>query len=147
MSTETDAVAVDQPSDALEQNSEYLRGIAKLQSLLTQGRVEEARCFAKQLEADWPESDLVRRFSRVLAPPIARVVPGGKKAPSREETQKEGAWLREHAREYPGCWVILHGDRLIAAHPKLRSAMEQADQLVAEDFGSIYYFPSALVEE
>ena len=80
MSTETDAVAVDQPSDALEQDSEYSRGIAKLQSLLKQGRVEEARRYVRQLEADWPESDLVRRFSRVLAPPIARVVPGGKKA-------------------------------------------------------------------
>src|SRR5713101_5362234 len=141
MSTETNTVAIDQPSDALEQNSEYSRGIAKLQSLLTQGRVEEARRFVKQLEADWPESDLVRRFSRVLAPPIARVVPGGKKAPSPEETQKEGAWLREHAREYSGCWVVLDGDRLIAAHPKLRCAMEQADHLVAEDVGSVYYLP------
>jgi hypothetical protein len=147
MSTETNAIAADQPSDALEQDTEYSRGIAKLQSLLTQGRVEEARCFVKQLEADWPESDLVRRFSRVLAPPTACVESGGKKAPSREQTQKEGAWLREHAREYPGCWVILDGDRFIAAHPTLRNAMEQADHLVGGDTGSVYYLPSAVVDE
>src|SRR5438034_776693 len=142
MSLETDALGVDQPSDLLEQNSDYLRAIARLQALLTRGRVEEARGFVKQLEADWPESDLVRRYSRVLAPPVARVESGGEKGPSREQTQKEGNWLREHAREYPGCWVILHGDRLIAAHPKLRKAMEQADQLVEEDVGSIYFLPS-----
>jgi hypothetical protein len=109
--------------------------------------VEEARNLVTQLEADWPESDLVRRFSRVLSPPVASVVSGGKKSPTREQTQQEGAWLREHAREYPGCWVILHGDRLIAAHPKLRNAVEQADRHVDKDVGSIYYLPSALVEE
>jgi hypothetical protein len=147
MSVETNAVAADQSSDALEQDPEYSRGIAKLQSLLTQGKVEEARGFVRQLEADWPESDLVRRFSRVLAPPIARVESGGKKAPSREQTQKEGAWLREHAREYAGCWVILEGDRLIATHPKLRNAMERADQLVDEDTGSVYFLPSAPADE
>ena len=144
---ETNAVAADRQSDELEEDSEYSRGIAKLQSLLTQGRVEEARCLVRQLEANWPESELVRRFSRVLAPPTAHVASGGSKAPSREQTQKEGAWLREHALEYPGCWVILNGDRLIAAHPKLRNAIQEANHLVAEDVGSIYYLPPAPVEE
>src|SRR5436190_19312908 len=113
MSTDTETVAADQRSDAQDGNTDCLRGIATLQSLLTQGKVEEARSFVKQLEAEWPESDLVRRFSRILAPPTARVESGGKKAPSREQTQKEGAWLRDHAPEYPGCWVILVGDQLI----------------------------------
>ena len=142
MSAETDAVAIDQHPDALEQNSEYLRGIAKLQSLLTRGRVEEARRFVKELEADWPESDLVRRFGRVLAPPVARVGSEGKKGLSREQVQAESAWLRAHARDYPGCWVILQGDRFISAHSRLRSAIEEADRLVGRDVGSIHYVPS-----
>lgn len=32
-------------------------------------------------------------------------------------------------------------DILIAAHPKLRSAMEQADHLVDEGIGSVCYLP------
>jgi hypothetical protein len=146
MSAETDAVAVDQPPEALEQNPEYLRGIAKLQLLLTRGSVEEARRFVKELEADWPESDMVRRFSHVLALPVARVMTGGTKGPSREQVRAEGAWLRAHARDYPGCWVILQGDRLISVHPRLRSAIEEADRLVGRDVGSIHYIPSDVIE-
>ncbi|MGI8550915.1 MAG: hypothetical protein ACR2PL_09040 [Dehalococcoidia bacterium] len=147
MSAETDAVAVDQVPDALEQSSQCLRGIANLQSLLTQGRVEEARRFVQELEADWPESDLVRRFGHVLAPPAARVVAEERKGLSREQVRAESAWLRMHAKEYPGCWVILQGDRLISVHPRLRSAIDEADRLVSRDVGSIHYIPSDVIEE
>ena len=147
MSVETDATTIDQQPDALEQNPAYLRGMAKLQSLLTQGSVEEARRFVKELEADWPKSDLVRRFGRALAPPVARIVSGEERGPSREEVRAESTWLRAHARDYPGCWVILHGDRLISAHPQLRGAMEEADRRVGRGVGSIHYIPSDVIEE
>jgi hypothetical protein len=147
MSAETDAVLVDHPPSELERNPEYLRGIAQLQSLLTQGQVEEARRFVKELEADWPESDLVRRFGRVLAPPVARVVSGGKKGPSREQVRAESGWLRAHAGDYPGCWVVLQGERLIAAHSQLRNAIEEADRLVGRGVGSIHFIPSDVVQE
>lgn len=139
MSTETDLITRAEPSDAVDQNLDYAADIARLQSLLTDGKVEEARCLVRQLETDWPESELVRRYGRALAPPAARIEPGGKRAPSREQTQQEGVWLREHAHEYSGCWVVLDGDRLIAADSRLRSAMEQADLAVGKGVGSVYY--------
>jgi hypothetical protein len=138
--------AGDETPDGFEQDSQYLQEVAHLQTLLTRGSVEEARCFVRELEARWPESDLVRRFSRVLAPPVARLV-AGRKGMSREQSQKESAWLREHAGEYPGCWVILDGDRLVTAHPQLRQAIEEADRQVGSDVGSMHYIPPGIAEE
>jgi hypothetical protein len=146
MSAKMSAQAASEPLDPFAQSPEYLREVAELQALLSRGRVEEARRFARELEARWPESDLVRRFARVLAPPMARIVEG-RRGMSREQTEKESAWLREHAREYPGCWVILDGDRLIAAHPTLRAAITEADHQVGREVGSLHYIrPGAAAE-
>jgi hypothetical protein len=145
MRTRTEWNVASESPDSLEENPQYSEEVAKLQSLLSRGRVEEARGLVNELEARWPESDLVRRFARVLAPPVARVVEG-RNARTREQVREEGAWLRDNARAYPGCWVILLGDRLLAAHPKLRLALEEADRQAGRDVGSIHYIPPDLVE-
>lgn len=146
MTAKTSTEASLEPLDPFTQDPQYLQEVARLQSLLSRGKVEEARRFARELEGRWPDSDLVRRFARVLAPPVARVVPG-RKGMSREQTEKESTWLREHAREYPGCWVVLEGDRLIAAHPSLRTVMEEADRRAGKELGSLHYIrPGAVAE-
>ena len=132
--------------DPFAQSPHYLQEIAKLQSLLTRGKIEEARRFAGELEGRWPHSALVRRFARVLAPPVARVVPG-RAGMSREQTVKESAWLRDHAHEYPGCWVVLDGDRLIAAHPSFHAAMEEADRRAGSELGSLHYVRPGTIDE
>jgi hypothetical protein len=66
--------------------------------------------------------------------------------PTDEQSQKESAWLRANAARYSGCWVVLQGDRLLAAHPRLRTAMEEADRLVGRDVGSLHYVPSRDIE-
>lgn len=138
MATEASTPVPSEPLDPFAQSLHHQGDLAKLQSLLSRGRVEEARHFVRELQARWPDSDLVCRFARVLAPPVARVVEG-RKGMSRQQTETEGAWLREHAREYPGCWVILDGDRLIAANPSLRAAIHEADRHVGREVGSLYY--------
>jgi hypothetical protein len=145
MTAKTPTQASPEPLDPLAQDLQYLQETAKLQSLLSCGKVEEARRCARELVERWPNSDLVRRFARVLAPPVARVVPG-RKGLSREQTEKESTWLREHAREYPGCWVVLDGDQLIAAHPRLRSAIEEADRRASSERGSLHYIRPGTVD-
>ena len=88
MATKTPAQAAPEPLDPFAQSPQCIRDVAKVQSLLSRGRVEEARRFARELEARWPGSDLVRRFARVLAPPVARTVEG-RKGMSREQTEAE----------------------------------------------------------
>src|SRR5437879_3103102 len=138
MTVKTPVEASPEPLDPYAQDPQYLGEMARLQSLLSRGKVEEARRFSRELEGRWPNSDLVRRFARVLAPPGARGVEV-RKGLSREQTEKETTWLREHAQEHPGCWIVLDGDRLIAAHPSLGTAMEEADRLGGRELGSLHY--------
>jgi hypothetical protein len=144
MTAKTPPQAISEPLDPFAQDPHYLREVAKLQSLLSRGNIEEARRFVRELEQRWPDSDLVRRFAHVLAPPVARVVQG-RKGMSREQTEKESVWLREHAREYPGCWVVLDGDRLIAAHPSLRTVTGEADRVAGSEVGSLHYIRPGVV--
>ena len=66
---------------------------------------------------------------------------------SREQTEKESAWLRNHAGEHSGCWVVLDGDRLVAAHPNLRTVMEEADRRAGHELGSLHYIPPGAANE
>jgi hypothetical protein len=107
MRAKTQTEVVEPMLDTPDHDLQHSQDLAALQTLLTRGRVEEARCLVKQLEARWPGSDLVRHFARVLAPPIARVV-AGKKGITHDQSRKESAWLREHAHEcdFPKLWLL-----------------------------------------
>jgi hypothetical protein len=98
--------------------------LARLRALVEASRVEEARSLIKQLEIQWPESEEVQHFARVLAPPRARRIAGG---PTRS-LERENRWIRAHAREYPGCWIAVVGDRFVAADPELARVMEIVEQ-------------------
>lgn len=89
--------------------------LAYLRALLGQGAVEQARVLIEELARHWPDDETVRHYARVLAPPRVSVR-RGHRGPSR---QLERTWLREHAREYPGQWLAVLADQLIAADPDL----------------------------
>jgi hypothetical protein len=93
--------------------------LARLQDLLEHGNVEEARDWVRELSSRWPENDAVRHYTHVLAPPRVSVRPGHR-GTSR---QQERTWLREHAREYPGQWLAVLADRLIAVDPDLNKVL------------------------
>lgn len=144
MAAKTPAEVTVETTDPCAGDPQYLQEVEQLQSLLSHARVEEARRLVRDLEGRWPTSDWVRRLAHVLAPPAARVE-AGRKGLSRETTALESAWLREHAQEYSGCWVVLDGDRLIAVHPSLRGAIEEADRRVGTETGSLHYIPAGTV--
>jgi hypothetical protein len=94
--------------------------LARLRRLVEQGDVEGARAFVKVLEERWPDSPSVRQHARVLAPPVARIA---RDEPNRS-FEAEYLWLRQHAHDYPGCWLAVLGDRLIAADPDPRTVLK-----------------------
>jgi uncharacterized protein DUF5678 len=98
------------PEDAasLDEDMKRLRGFLERED------VEGARAFVKELETKWPDSPRVQHFVRVLAPPVVKM--GG---PTSRSMERERAWLRAHPHEYPGCWIALYGDRVVAADPDL----------------------------
>ena len=93
-----------------------------LRDLLERVRIAEARRFVKELEQRWPESERVRHYAHVLQPPIVRSRPD---IPARS-SEREWNWLKEHGHEYPGCWLAIYEDRLIAADPDRRVVTAKA---------------------
>ena len=76
-------------------------------------------------------------MARVLEPPRVTAVTGRSSPPWDEER----AWLRAHAHEYPGCWLAIQGDRLIAASPDHASVVDAARVAGALDEVLLFFQP------
>ena len=125
------AVTAGVDQTALAEDMQHLR------ALLDAGDVEGARRFVKELEVRWPESERVRHYARVLAPPKVRMRSDIKARP----LDKEWEWLRLHAHEHPGCWLAVLGDQLVAADPDGSVVRAKAREVPGEDRPLIYYQP------
>ncbi len=110
-----------------------------LRALLEAARVPEARRFVKELEQRWPEAERVRHYAHVLQPPKVRMRPD---IPARS-SEREWKWLEQHGREYPGCWLAIHEDRLIAADPDRQVVTAQAEQVLGEKTYLIFHQPES----
>jgi hypothetical protein len=120
---------------------ELARDLARLRELLEKGSVEEARRLVNALERQWPDAERVRHFVQVLAPPVASVRPDLRWRP----LDRERAWLREHAASYPGRWLAVLEDRLIAADPSLRVVLTIVRQTPGGE-GALLHFQPGSVE-
>jgi hypothetical protein len=114
--------------------------IKRLGQLLGEGAVEEARALAREAQQRWPDSPQVQKWAYVLEPAKARVVPG----PPAPPWDKERAWLRQHAHEYPGQWVALLGDQLIAADADLSKVLDAVKQTGRESEALLHFQPEKL---
>lgn len=128
---------------AVVEIAETQHDLQRLTRLVEEGRVEEARRLAPDLAAKWPESRPLQHLARVLEPP--KVLPNRSGPPGRRIDRDE-AWLREHAREYPGCWIATYEDRLIAADPNLERVLEavRAALDVERQLAFMYYQPAEI---
>jgi uncharacterized protein DUF5678 len=111
--------------------------VQQLRDLLDAGDVEGARRLVKELEARWPDSERVRHYAHVLAPPKMRMRSDIKTRPLNQEWE----WLRQHAHEHPGCWLAVLGDQLVAADPDGSAVRARAREVPGEDRPLIYYQP------
>jgi len=102
-------------------------------------RIPEARRFVKELEQRWPEDERVRHYAHVLEPPKVRMRPD---IPARSREQ-EWKWLEEHGHEYPGCWLAIDEDRLIAADPDRRTVIKRAEQALAGRAYLLFHQPGS----
>jgi hypothetical protein len=108
-----------------------------LRDLLERDRVEEARRFVRELQQRWPESERVRHYAHVLAPPVVRSRPD---IPARS-SEREWKWLEEHGHEYPGCWLAIYEDRLIAADPDRRVVVAKAREVLGDEGVLLFHQP------
>jgi hypothetical protein len=111
--------------------------LLRLRGYLERRDVDGARAFVRELEQRWPDAEPVKHLARVLAPPASRPAP---EVPHRS-FRRENEWLRAHAREYPGCWIAVFEDRLIAADPDLDSVVATVRQVLGRDTALLHYQP------
>jgi hypothetical protein len=55
--------------------------------------------------------------------------------------RREQAWLSEHAAEYPGCWLAVFEDRLIAADPSLKTVLAATRKAIGEESALLHFEP------
>ena len=116
-------------------DAELEEDLARLRSMLPQRDIEGARALVKELEKKWPDSEQVQYFARVLAPPVARSLTTRSGRPMNVEF----AWLRAHGREYPGCWLAIYGNGLVAADPSLKRVQEEARRVHPDESVLLFY--------
>jgi hypothetical protein len=124
-------------SNARSDGTDLENALEHLRRFLAEGNVEGARLVARELERRWPESDDVQYWARVLAPPKTRVRHGERGRP----VDRERAWLSQHSGEYPGCWLAVFGDELIAADPDLGTVLQTVRQTPGAENAVLYYQP------
>jgi len=141
MRPEQSAAAVKEPEPiaTTADKAALAADLRHLRDLLEEGRVEAARRFVKELEPRWPDSERVRHYARVLAPPVARGVPNS----TPRSFDREMAWLEQHAHEYPGCWLAVYEDQLVAADPNYGVATAKAREVLGERGALMWHQPLA----
>jgi hypothetical protein len=111
--------------------------LAGLRHLLEQDAVEEARSLAQDLFRRWPESERVHHWAEVLAPPKVSVSQAGQ----ARSLDRERTWLSEHAGDYPGCWLAVFEDRLVAADPDLRVVLAATRKTLGRNSALLHFEP------
>ena len=111
--------------------------LTRLRDLLARGDVKTARALVKELEQRWPDAARVRHYARVLEPPKVRMRPD---IPARS-SEREWKWLEEHGHEYPGRWLAVYGDRLIAADRDLQAVLARIREAIGEESAFLFHQP------
>src|SRR5918997_318632 len=105
-----------QPPAAILVSEEWEKELLRMNDLLSEQDIEGARALIRELREQWPDSERVRRYDEILNPGPARVLHGQR---SGRPWGRARDWLKIHAQEYPGCWLAVHEEGLIAAAPQL----------------------------
>jgi hypothetical protein len=124
---------------ASEDQERLAADLQQLQALVDAVRIPEARRLVKELAQRWPEAERVQHYARVLEPPIVRMRPD---IPARS-SEREWKWLEEHGREYPGCWLAIYEDRLIAADPDRRVVRAKAAEALGGESYLLFHQPGS----
>ena len=113
--------------------------LTRLRNQLARGDVKAARALVKELEQRGPDSAWVRHYARVLARPT----PSMRAAEPGPSHDREYAWLREHGHEYPGCWIAVFEDGLVAADADFAVVLSAVRGTPDGERALLYFQPGA----
>ena len=118
-----------------ERPLDVAEAIKQIAELLEHSDVEGARRAAREAQRLWPDHPRVQYWARVLQPP--RVL--GLRPATGQTLAQDRHWLREHAAEYPGCWLAVKGGRLIAVGRNPREVMAAVAEAGLESPPLVHY--------
>jgi hypothetical protein len=127
------ATAVEQATD----RERLAADLRHLNDLLERERIEEARRYVTELQQRWPDAERVQHYAHVLAPPVARSRPDLPNVSHDRAWQ----WLQEHGHEYPGCWLAILDDHLIAADPDRRVVLAKTREILGHQRVLMFHQP------
>lgn len=119
---------------------ELARDLAEIRQLVESHQIEEARRLAPEVARKWPDSARAQKWAHVLAPPRSWREKSGVHGRSFQE---EHRWLGKHAPEYPGQWLAVYGDRLIAAGPDLKEVVAATRAELGEEPALLHFQPKS----
>jgi hypothetical protein len=125
--------------DAEHRHEAWWADWVRLRDLLEAGRGDLARELSGELATKWPDVEVIQHYARVLEPAVARSVPDAERGRSLE---KDHLWLREHAHEYPGCWLAVYEGRLITADPDFTAVADAAERELGKENVFLFFQPS-----
>lgn len=100
--------------------AELQGGLVELRARIESGDMSGARALGREMAARWPDAPEVISAMRILTRPRVEVRQG-----SGRSLDREYAWLGLHAHKYPGRWLAILGDTLIASEPNLDEVLRQ----------------------
>ncbi len=110
-----------------------------VRALVESSRIKEARLRTDEFLRIWPDSKLLQIGRRILAPDVAKVSPSTGPRRSRE---KENRWLQDNARNYPGEWLLVFEDRLVASGPDLDEVIRKGQETPEGREGVLWFQPT-----
>lgn len=122
-------------TESVESEEDAVRVV---RALVESSRIREARERTDEFLQIWPDSKLLQIGKRILAPSVAKVVPSTK--PPRSRT-KENEWIKSNARNFPGQWLLVFEDRLIAGGPDLSEVIRQGQTTEDGKEGVLWFQP------
>lgn len=114
--------SLDQLAEAVIASGDPTLGARLILTIHGRDALLEARRLAVRFTECFPKDEHLARVRDLIAPP--RVLPARPDAPI--DRRADLAWLRDHAAEYPGEWLVLSGGRLWANSRSLPEAQERA---------------------
>ena len=124
------------PVETVESEEDAVRVV---RVLVESSRVREARERTAEFLKTWPDSRRLNTAARILAPAVAKAVPPRK--PQRSHSL-ENKWIVENARNYPGEWLLVFEDRLIASGPDLDEVIALGQQSEEGRDGVLWFQPT-----
>jgi hypothetical protein len=96
----------------IARNHESTLYVPRIQALVNQERIREARALVKEGLLHNPSEPGLREWSEVQAP--AKMLPSIPRKGTDFDRSAEMRWLEEHVDEYRGQWVAVLGHELLA---------------------------------